>query len=79
VIHSAWELSPGERAEVAHRLLLSLEPDVAETDADKLWAREIQARLRAIREGRTSLADWDDALSRIRQAVVSTGTDESAN
>jgi putative addiction module component (TIGR02574 family) len=69
VLRSALDLSDDERAEVAHRLLLSLEPDGIEDGADEAWAQEIRQRLAAIREGQMVLSDWNDALARIRHSI----------
>ena len=62
-----------ERAELAHTLLLSLEPGDFDEDADQEWAAEIRRRLQAIRNGRVALRDWDEALVSIRQAITTRG------
>jgi putative addiction module component (TIGR02574 family) len=64
-------LNPGERAEVAHKLLLSLEPPATDAGVDEAWATEIRARLQAVRSGSVPLRDWDDALASIRRAITS--------
>lgn len=69
VLHEALELSQPERAEVAHRLLLSLEPDDDEREVDEAWAQVIRQRLQDIREGKVELVDWDVARERIRAAL----------
>lgn len=71
VLNAALSLSLDERAEVAHKLLLSLEPADFDADADQAWAEEIKRRLHAIRDGSTTLRAWDDALSDIRQSIHS--------
>ena len=63
------ELNPDQRADIAHKLLLSLEPADFDEHADQAWAAEIRQRLQAIREGRVVLRDWDEALNGIRQAI----------
>jgi hypothetical protein len=68
VLHAAMSLGAEERAQIAHQLLLSLEPDAVDNDVEQTWAEEIRDRLLAIREGRVALRDWDDALSDIRQS-----------
>ena len=73
VLTAAMNLPAAERAEVAHKLLLSLESGELDPDADQAWAVEVRRRLRAIREGRADLRDWNDALQDIRQALVSKG------
>jgi putative addiction module component len=69
IVDAAMSLEPSQRAEVAHELLLSLEPDDFDKDADSAWAVEIRRRLQAIRQGRIVLRDWDDALADIRQSL----------
>jgi hypothetical protein len=71
ILDAAMGLDDGQRAEVAHQLLLSLEPHDFDEDADSAWAAEIRRRLHAIREGRVILRDWDEALAKIRQSLVS--------
>jgi hypothetical protein len=69
IVDAAMALEPTQRAEVAHQLLLSLEPDDFDPDADSAWAVEIRRRLQAIRDGRVILRDWDEALADIRQSL----------
>jgi putative addiction module component (TIGR02574 family) len=73
VLDAALALNPDQRADIAHKLLLSLEPTDFDKDADEAWAAEIRRRLQAIREGRFPLRDWDEALASIRQALHSRG------
>src|SRR5438132_214387 len=70
VLDAAMALNRDQRAELAHKLLLSLEPDGIDEDADQAWAAEIRRRLLAIRDGQVALRDWDEALLRVRQATV---------
>jgi len=60
-------LDAKQRADVACQILLSLEP--ADENVEQSWADEIRRRRDAIRDGHTTLHDWDDALRAIRQAV----------
>ena len=71
IVDAAMALDANQRAEVAHQLLLSLEPDDFDADANSAWVGEIRRRLKAIREGRAMLRDWDEALADIRQSLVS--------
>jgi len=64
-------LPPEERAEIARKLLLSLEPQDFDENVDEPWADEIRRRLKAIREGGVTLLDWDESLAEIRHAVDS--------
>lgn len=62
-------LSPAQRAELAHRLLLSLEPSTPDPDADELWAAEIERRAAAIDRGETQLTDWRQSIARVRNSL----------
>lgn len=73
ILSAALTLPATDRAEVAHKLLLSLEPSESEADVDQAWADEVRARLRAIREGRSVPRDWNDALEDVRQSLVAKG------
>ncbi len=68
------DLPVADRAEIACRLLLSLEPEGPERDPDweESWKAEIEARLLAIDEGRTTLIPWEEVRDRLRQSL-STG------
>ena len=72
ILNDALELPSAERAEVAHQLLLSLEPDDYEdaADVDRSWAIEIKRRLEAIRSGNAQLTDWDTALRRLKKSLT---------
>jgi hypothetical protein len=73
VLNAALTLQANERAEVVHKLLLSLEPTEFDEDADQAWAEELRQRLLAIREGRVSLRDWNDTLADMRQSLTVKG------
>jgi putative addiction module component (TIGR02574 family) len=70
ILNAAMALSAEERAEVAHKLLLSLEPGETDPNVEQAWTDEVRRRLLAIREGRTTLRDWDDALEDIRRSLT---------
>lgn len=69
VLNQVLALPENERAEIAHELLLSLEELPFDDDVDAVWAAEIQRRRESIRNGTVQLADWDDALARMRKAL----------
>jgi hypothetical protein len=73
ILDAAMGLDADQRAEVAHKLLLSLEPAGFDENRDELWAAEIRRRLQGIREGHVTLRDWNDVLAGIRQTIVSRG------
>jgi hypothetical protein len=53
------------RAEIAHRLLVSLEDDLPSAEVEAEWKAAAQKRLANIRAGR---ATWRDAKTAIRSA-----------
>lgn len=73
IISAAMALPAEQRAEVAHQLLLSLEPIETNSDNEQAWSEQVRSRLKAIREAKTSLRDWNDALVDIRQSLVGRG------
>jgi len=66
-IAKALELSSEDRAELARHLLLSLESDDYDTDAQQAWAEEIDRRLE--KSDRTKAADWPTVLQRVRTSL----------
>jgi putative addiction module component (TIGR02574 family) len=58
------------RAGLAHRLLLSLEPDDFDEDSEAAWEQEIAARLQRMDEGKTTARPWREALAAIRQSLL---------
>jgi putative addiction module component (TIGR02574 family) len=70
VLNAAMSMNLQDRCDVVHQILLSLEPNEVDTDVDQAWAEEIRRRQQAIRDGRSKLRDWDEALSAIRQAIL---------
>jgi len=79
VLNAALSLETSERAEVIHKLLLSLEPADFDEDVDQAWAEEVLRRRQAVQEGRVKLLDWKDALADVRQSIVSRGGHESVD
>ena len=68
VLTVALELPEHERAEIAARLLESLdeaEPD----DVDEAWAREIELRCAALDSGEAVTSDWNEFRARIEREV----------
>lgn len=53
-------LPASQRAELAHRLLLSLEPD-ASPDVQQAWVDELVRRARDLEEGSVKAVSWPDA------------------
>jgi putative addiction module component (TIGR02574 family) len=65
---AALELPEHERAELATRLLESL--DHADQDGvDEAWAREIERRCAALDSGDAVTSDWNDFRARIERDI----------
>jgi putative addiction module component (TIGR02574 family) len=65
----ALELPDADRAELASRLLLSLEPDDFDADTEAEWASEIERRRLALDRGETMATPWREAMDRIQQGL----------
>jgi putative addiction module component (TIGR02574 family) len=65
----ALALPEAERAELASRLLLSLESDESIADHDAEWASEIERRRLAFDRGESTASPWRDALNRIEREI----------
>lgn len=60
----ALELSPQDRAALAHDLLASLDGPV-DANAGEAWEAEIEKRLDGLESGKARTVDADEALRRI--------------
>ncbi len=65
----ALSLPREARAEIAHRLLVSLEEDDFAEDVSELWRGEIARRREDFREGRANPVTADEALRRASAAI----------
>jgi putative addiction module component (TIGR02574 family) len=68
VLTIALELPEHERAEIAVRLLESLD-DSEGDDVDEAWARELERRCAALDSGEAVTSDWNDFRARIERDV----------
>lgn len=68
VLTVALELPEHERAEIAARLLESLDGDESE-GVDEAWAREIERRCAALDSGEAVTSDWNEFRARIERDV----------
>jgi putative addiction module component (TIGR02574 family) len=66
VAESALALSADDRAELAERLLLSLDQDY-QAEVDAAWIEVVERRITDVEEGRVTLIQGDEALRMIRQ------------
>lgn len=68
VFQEALRLTREDRAELAHQLLLSLEPD-PDPDAKSAWDTEIGARLKTLDQKSYSADEWRAAMQRVRGSL----------
>ncbi len=61
LIEKALALSPAERASVADKLLSSL--DQSDDEIDQVWASEVEARIRAYKDGKLKTVPVEALLS----------------
>lgn len=69
LLHQALSLPEQERANMAYELLLSLEPEDSDPDAENAWADEIMARSDAVHHGDYMARDWREALEDMRNQL----------
>lgn len=62
------ELPPQERAEIAARILESLE-EVSGVDVDEAWAAELERRAQAVDSGEVVTSDWNVLRQRIEKDI----------
>lgn len=63
----ALELSSQERAQLAHRLLVSLDEDVDDpAEVDRAWEEEIRRRLSEVDAGTAELVPAEQVFSELR-------------
>ena len=68
VLTHAMLLSEQERADIAHRLLLRLEPeDFEDEEIASEWQQEIENRLQKISDGTHQSHNWRQAIEELRQ------------
>jgi putative addiction module component (TIGR02574 family) len=65
VASKALGLSPEERAELAHELILSLD-EVEDREVERAWDAEVERRVQEIRSGKAKGRPAEDILAEIR-------------
>lgn len=69
--NQALQLSPQERGELIHRLIVSLngEPEESPEAIAKAWDEEIARRVADMETGRTQWIDADEVMTRLRTTI----------
>jgi putative addiction module component (TIGR02574 family) len=65
LLSDVLQLPPEERAEVAHKLLLSLDEGPEDPDAEAEWAQELERRAREVLDGTVKTVPWDELKVRV--------------
>ena len=68
LLDEALKLSDSERAELAARLIQSLDPE-ADSEVDTAWAAEIERRCAALDAGEAVTSDWSEVRARIEREI----------
>jgi len=68
VLMKALRLPEHDRAELARRLLESLDEDRTE-DIDNAWLAEIERRCAAVDAGEAVTSDWEDFRQRVEREI----------
>ncbi|MDY7233332.1 addiction module protein [Hyalangium rubrum] len=65
LLSDVLRLPPEERAEVAHKLLLSLEVEAEDPEAQVEWSAEVERRAREVLNGSVKTVSWEQVEERI--------------
>jgi putative addiction module component (TIGR02574 family) len=65
VVSKAFNLSPDERAKLAHELILSLD-NVKDKEVERAWDVEIERRVKEIKSGKAKGRPVEDVLAEVR-------------
>jgi len=68
LLDEVLSLPEKDRAEIASRLLESLDPET-QRDVDEAWAAEIERRCAAVDAGELATSDWKDVRARIERDI----------
>ena len=66
---AALSLPEQQRADLAYRLLESLEPAAGLSETSPGFEDELERRMRAYEQGTTTASDWDAVSARLRAAL----------
>ncbi len=66
VVNKAHNLSPDERAELVHELIVSLDNVIMNTEVESAWDTEIERRIKEIKSGKAKGRPAEEILAQIR-------------
>lgn len=64
----ALELNENERANLAHILIDSLNPDI-DYESEEAWAEELKRRIRQFKEGKSLTKSWSEVKHNAQDIV----------
>lgn len=72
ILRGALTLNDADRAEIAARLLESLDDpaDASPAEIEQAWAAEIERRCAALDSGETTTSDWDEVQQKIEREIL---------
>ena len=73
MLQAANNLSDSERAELAHAMLLSLEPEGNDENVEQTWAEEIRCRLANSRTRESQRKDWETVRTEALESLKKPG------
>jgi putative addiction module component (TIGR02574 family) len=65
LLSDVLRLPPEERAEVAHKLLLSLDEQPEARDSETAWDQELERRAREVLDGTVKTVPWEEVEARM--------------
>jgi hypothetical protein len=73
LLAAALSLPEDQRAELAHKLLASLDDreELSPDDWEAVWSDEIERRVHELRSGKAEMVDGNDALRQVRDRLPS--------
>lgn len=69
LLSDVLRLPPEQRAELAHKLLLSLEVEPGDQDAEAEWDQEVERRAREVLDGTVKTVPWKEVEARIARRL----------
>ncbi len=74
VFKQALEMPASDRAMLAERLIVSLEPEPEpDVDLELAWQEEVARRLREVRAGEARMVPWEELRQKLREKTRATG------
>jgi putative addiction module component (TIGR02574 family) len=70
VFSTVLALPPADRAELAKRLIESLDVGQPDPGAGEAWANEIEERIAAYQRGEINAKPWKEAIAEIRKSLA---------